>query len=174
MGYEFKKQLNLGKRGEWVMEKYHAAVYKIETVGMKSERAGVDRIFTHRKDGKVYKVEIKTDFLAQKYGNIIIETVSVDTENIPGWALTSTSDIIIFYLWHKQEVLYFRTAHLKKMVAVWKGMYGETARIRNKNYHTIGIKLPCSEARKHAFAVRQGIDPEWMKANYKKWLNETL
>ena len=169
MTYDFTEQLNSGKKGEWVMDKYHAPFYRIDKVGRAVELAeGYDRIFTSRKE-KRYRVEIKTDYLSQKYGNIIIETVSVDTHNIPGWALTSQCDVLIFYLWHLHEVLYYWMPVIKEQVPAWKLRYGETAIIPNDGYNTIGIKLPLDTAREYTFAIRSTIDPYWMKENHKTW-----
>jgi hypothetical protein len=174
MDYDFGKQYLTGKAGEWVMDKYHAVAYKIQDATRLQEKQGIDRVFVHRSGGRRFLIEIKTDFKAQIFGNIIIETVSVDTQNKPGWAVTSQSDIIIFYLWYLREVLYFRTSIIKKNVPVWKEKYGETAVISNQTYNTIGIKLPLEEARKYAFATRSGVDPDWMKENHKRWLGDVL
>jgi hypothetical protein len=93
--YEFEKQLNFGLAGEWVMDRYHEPYYYVEDGSEADDRRGIDKWY-HR-DGKRYGVQIKTDGLAQKYGNIIFETISVDTYDKPGWAFTSECDVMIFY-----------------------------------------------------------------------------
>lgn len=175
MGYEFGKQFKIGQAGEWVMSKYHEILYHITKSSMQGERDGYDFIFVNRKSGKKYKVEIKTDQKVQIFGNIIIETVSVDNPFRAGWGVTSQSDIIIFYLWETKEVLYFWTKDIKSNIDKWKRQYGETAVIENKRgYNTIGIKLPYKQAVKVSFARRKGVDPYWMKQNYRLWLSEIL
>ena len=127
MTYKFDKQLSKGKAGEWVMDRYHEPFYHIDKVDPAIEkRDGYDRIYTSRVDGydRPVKVEIKTDYLSQRYGNIIIETVSMDSHDIPGWALTSRCDVLIFYLWHLNEVLYYRMSDVEEKVPAWKLQYG--------------------------------------------------
>ena len=70
MIYDFKKQLDMGKAGEWVMDKYHAPHYAIKKASRSEDHRGIDRWY--RRDGRRYSVEIKTCGKVQDTGNIII------------------------------------------------------------------------------------------------------
>lgn len=170
MSYDFREQLNEGKKGEWVMDKYHAPLYHVKKVDMELERVGIDRIYITKATGMQYHVEIKTDFMSQDTGNIVVETVSVDTDNKIGWGYTSQADVIIFYLWYLQEILYFNPALIKSRLDWWQKTF-RNVRIKNNDYFTHGILLPLSAARNNAFKIRKPVDPDWMKHNYKEWAN---
>jgi len=165
--YDFKEQYISGLAGEWVMEKYHLPFYEIEKTGKRGEKAGIDFIFS-RGEEKQWLVEVKTDFKSQIYGNVIMEIVSVDRTNKPGWAYTSTCDYLLYYLWHTNEVLYFQMGEIKNNIDAWKEDY-PVRPIKNDGFNTIGVKLPVTVAKQHSRWIRNQVDPYWMKKNYKKW-----
>lgn len=63
------------------------------------QKSGIDFIFNI----DFSKLDIKTrNYYAYKYHDILLETVSIVENNIPGWLYTSKSDIII-YAWLNKE-----------------------------------------------------------------------
>lgn len=80
--YGFHHQLNAGKRGERFIDSYFADAYKIYQPDLSFEKiAGIDRIWTDKRDKRVLGVEYKTDETAIKTGNVFLETISVASEN---------------------------------------------------------------------------------------------
>lgn len=105
---------------------------------MDSQRRGIDRIFTHRRTGKVFFVEYKADFYVS--GNAFIETVSVDTTNTPGWALTSEADILIYYFVRLDDAFVLPMA-VARRIAKAPSRYPLVS-VPNKGYMTKGLLVP--------------------------------
>ena len=105
MIHDFSESLGKGKKGEWIMDRYHDPFYSIKQATKRQDNRGIDRIY--KANGKSYLVQIKTDFKSQIHGNVTPETISDMERGIKGWGYTSMCEILIWYLWHKEEVLYF-------------------------------------------------------------------
>jgi len=160
--YSFDEQLKLGKQGELIIDYYLSHYYDLRAASRAEQRLGIDSVLTSHA-GKVVKLEYKTDFMSQKTGNIVIETISVDTRNKPGWGLTSKSDIIIFYLYHLHRLFFIKTSLIKDNIAQWQQDY-RTVKIRNKDYHTHGVLVPVVVLENIAWRIVDNVNPEFVKA----------
>jgi len=148
--YEFDKQLEDGENHEEELDNYYSKWYQISKISLTAQKAGIDRVWTNNKDGFRYSVEYKSDTTAARTGNAFIETVSVDTSNKPGWAYSSCSQILIYYIPPLKIAYRFKTLEIKYFVNEWKKKY-RLQPILNKGYKTIGILVPLSEFIKHAY-----------------------
>jgi hypothetical protein len=142
----FNKALLVGQSYEQVLDKVFSSEYVIEAVTRVEQRQGIDRIF-YSIDGGQVSVEYKADLKAARTGNAFIETVSVDTMSIPGWAYTSKADVLAYYipalgLCHLIDFVDLRS-HLKD----WRTKY-RTIRTKpelNDGYRTHGLLVPLTE-----------------------------
>jgi len=96
--YQFEAQLRKGEAYEAVLDNFFREKFDIQPVQMCDQRRGIDRIFTSKKNGSILKIEYKADSKAAQTGNAFIETVSVDTQQKPGWAVYSEADYLIYYI----------------------------------------------------------------------------
>jgi hypothetical protein len=159
--YEFDKQLADGESHEETLDKFYSKWYRVSRVSMDAQKSGIDRVFTNNTDGFRYSVEYKADTTAANTGNAFIETVSVDTNNKPGWAYSSCSQIIIYYIPPKKIAYRFKTLEIKYFVNEWKKKY-RIVEVPNNGYHTIGVLVPLKELAKLAYKVDEirGKDDE--------------
>lgn len=148
--YDFRTQLNAGKRIETALDKYFSKWYEILPVDLSVEiNQGIDRIFTSKLDGSKKSVEYKADFKSHFTGNVYIElSVNSDsgyTKN--GWATHSKADIIVYSIVNGLEVVQLfilQPSVISNLLETWKGQYRNVT-CNNKGYHSIGILVPMSE-----------------------------
>lgn len=146
-------QLGKGEKGEQCLDRHFSKRYDIDPVDGKQQRQGIDRIWTHKGDGREYTVEYKTDSRTAETGNVFIETMSVDTEEKLGWAYTSKAQLLVYYV-PQCETAYTGTAYIvemtkiKKLLPKWSKAYKDrVVSVPNGdengvNYHTWGILVP--------------------------------
>ena len=148
MTYDFDHQRSAGEQGETFLDAFfRERGHAIRPAAPDEQRQGIDRVFTAQ-DGKVTRVEYKTDFLAAKTGNAFIETVSVDTHGKMGWALTSQADYLIYYLPGKViYVLSFTSLHWA--LPQWIRNYPAKS-APNRGYATHGVLVPLEELAQYA------------------------
>lgn len=118
----------------------------------RGEKLG-DRVFS--KDGKRWFVEYKSDESASKTGNAFVETISVDSQGVPGWAHTCRADFIMYYLPLDGLIYVFRPRRMRKLIPKWEKKYPTrpTSKGQNKGYNTHGILVPLREFEKRANMV---------------------
>ena len=144
MTYSMKKQLLLGEESEQFLDRHFADRFTIYPATREQQRLGIDRIFIQRPSKLRYLVEYKTDWTAARTGNVFIETVSVDTKDIPGWAYSSQSDWLIYYTPQKQRAFILSFPKLRALLPEWIQNYKAAPPIPNRDYHTLGILVPLS------------------------------
>jgi len=144
--YDFEEQLKKGKEKELFLDNYFSQWYSISGVSRLHEKAGIDRIF-HDNGGRVFTVEYKSDNITHKTGNFFVETLSVKEENKLGWAYTSQSQLILYFVPEWKTVYVIDTVRLKKLLLSWIKIYPEK-NVSNKGYTTVGIPVPKSEFKK--------------------------
>ena len=137
--YEFNVMLKLGEKHEADLDVYFSKWYRIERVNMELQRLGVDRLF-NRPDGTRISVEYKADDTAARTGNAFIETVSVDNQNKPGWALSSIAQVLIYYIPPLQDIYIIRMLDLKMDIEKLVSNH-EVKQIPNGGYMTEGIPV---------------------------------
>jgi len=154
--YNFNEQYEKGVKGENRLDKFFNTIFNIGQVPRILQQFGCDRIFTNIQSKKRYLIEYKSDERAAKSGNIFVETISVDTENKLGWAYTSCSQYICFYIPGKGEIYIVSTLYIKAKISEWISKY-EIKRIKNEGYYTEGVAVPIDEIKKIATAYYEGI-----------------
>ncbi len=113
------------------------------------QREGIDRVFAPRDGKPSFTVEYKTDFTGVRTHNMFVETVSVDREHKPGWAVSSQADWLLYYLPEPEDLIYaIRFTDLRANLDYWRGTCPERS-IPNHgvagDYNTIGLLVPQAE-----------------------------
>jgi hypothetical protein len=154
MTYQFAEQLAQGQTYEQQLDARFADRYIIQPATPQQQRQGIDRVYRPRSTPhEVLYVEYKADKTAARTGNAFVETVSVDTANKPGWAITSQADWLFYLVPGAAEVLYIiRMADLRAKLPLWERRY-DSRRIPNQGYHTVGLLVPLDEFERIAYAV---------------------
>lgn len=141
--HEFSDRLKRGEAIECALDEHFAERYSIRKATMKEQREGIDRVFTDA-DGESFAVEIKADWRASDTGNVFIETVSVDTQMVDGWAYTSKAGWLVYAFPQERRYVLVRLAELRKKLREWLRAYPR-AKARNATYHTHGVLVPVAE-----------------------------
>lgn len=145
MIYDMSTQLARGEEAERLLDRHFADRFEIRDATRQQQRQGIDRIFIRYTTLRPYQIEYKTDWAASRTGNAFIETVSVDTKNIPGWAYTSRSQWLIYYLPPQQRILILSFAKLRTLLPQWVRIHKPAPPIPNQGYNTRGILVPLTE-----------------------------
>ena len=152
MTYSFKKQFNFGRKQEKYLDELFMGKFNIRPANRAQERNGIDRIFTEISTGKIFTIQYKADKTAAHTGNAFVETVSVDTQNAPGWAVSCQADFIIYYIVDIGPAYVLRPRDIRKNLKMWQGKYDER-RIPNRGYHTVGLLVPLREFENLSVAI---------------------
>lgn len=151
--HAFGERLTDGERGETFLDAFFGLFYEVLKVGRDEQRSGIDRRFnTLWPEGdyiqdepmQLVPIEYKTDFRTQDTGNVFIETVSVDTADKAGWAYSSQSAYLVYYIPALWRIYIVRMAKLRYACQTWEWRYS-TAKAHNSNYDTHGLKVPVEE-----------------------------
>ena len=138
--YNFDTQLKLGQGYEKDIFEHLKKDNWIIDIGDRSfQQQGIDCIIS--KGDLTYSIEIKSDTRASKTGNLFIETISVDRQNKKGWAYTTQSDFIFYYLPIDLIVYILSSKWVKASVKKWESIYPKRT-IKNQGYNTVGLLIP--------------------------------
>lgn len=102
---DLRNGLNWEKKLATIIEKF-IITYKVKNIkysteeGRKIQRSGVDYTLSAAEQGWEAKTRSNIYYLR----GILLETVSVEHQNIPGWVYTSEADVIA-YVWQTQNKL---------------------------------------------------------------------
>lgn len=107
-----------------------------------------------RRDGKLYNVEYKSGIQTFYTGNVFLETVSVDSENKPGWVYTCKADFIAYGALLNGKILIFLPSKLRDCIEGLKTKFPtkKTNKGQNTGYDTHGVIVPLAYAEKHLAA----------------------
>lgn len=152
MTYQFNTQLTAGAKGERRLDAFFQRWFTIRPATMEQQRQGIDRVYTRRNDQRVFTVEYKTDSTAGKTGNAFVETISVDTDNKPGWAITSQAQVLVYYIPDTGIIYVIDFARIRHHLPRWQQQYPHRA-IPNRGYHTHGHLVPLLEFEKIATQI---------------------
>jgi len=152
--YDFKTQLSIGEQYETLLDNHYSQWYDIFSLSMQAQKAGIDRIWVNKNNGFRYSVEYKSDRTASTTGNVFIETMSVDKTNKLGWAYTSCSQILVYYLPFEHTAYHITTLTIKNMVEKWERNYSSRS-IPNGDYSTIGILVPINVFKNECYNIHQ-------------------
>jgi hypothetical protein len=150
--YSFQRQLEQGQEGEKFLDGFFSPDWRIEAATPVQQRQGIDRVFTHRANGRALTVEYKTDVKAGMTGNAFVETESVSAGHKPGWALSSRADYLVYYIPEPATVYIIRMVDLRRQLPIWKARH-RTRQVSNVGYVTTGILVPLSELERIAIEV---------------------
>ena len=140
--YEFKTQLAKGQKYEEILDEHFTQWYKIKPVSLQFQRLGIDRVFTDENDIRI-TVEYKTDFRAEKTGNVFIELISVDKTQKPGWVQSSIAQLLVYYI-PGRGIITIPMMEIKKRIKEWMKKYN-VIYCANKTYKSWGLVIPISE-----------------------------
>jgi hypothetical protein len=150
--YTFDAQKAKGDSGESFLDCWFAIDYEVCPATRQEQRRGIDRIFIQRRTGQRFRVEYKTDYKAAETGNAFVETVSVDTAGRAGWAYSSQSDYLIYYIPADGLIYVLALEVLRCELPRWLREYPHRA-AQNEGYATHGVLVPLDEFEKHAEVV---------------------
>jgi hypothetical protein len=160
--YDMNRQLRKGEAAERYLDSLFGSQFDIRRATRAEQRQGIDRIFTRPYDGKEFKIEYKADKTAATTGNAFVETVSVDTDNKPGWALTCQADYILYYVVGTGRVYVLRPKVIQEHLERWARDY-PLRHIPNGTYQTVGLLVPLHEFEQAAVKIvgpRSAAPPE--------------
>jgi hypothetical protein len=108
-----------------------------------------DRHF--ERDGEAYLIEYKSGLQTAHTGNVFLETISVDTQNVPGWVYTCQADYIFYAALLNGEILVFAPADLRARIDALRATFREVATCKHQNdgYNTHGVIVPLTYAERH-------------------------
>lgn len=147
MVYKFDKQLKDGEEGELYLDKYFREWFIVTPVNMSLQRKGIDRTFLRKSNSERITVEYKKDTKARQTNNLFIETVSIDNQDKPGWAVYSEADILVSYI-PPMKIIITPMSIIKSHLRLWTDIYPEKV-IPNMGYNTLGICVPIREIEKY-------------------------
>lgn len=150
MAYNMNWQLARGEDAERRLDRHFANRFHIAPATRAQQRQGIDRHFKPRRTvqnspGAAFTVEYKTDWTAARTGNAFIETVSVDSQGIPGWVYTSRADWLAYYVPGLHRVYLITFAALRARLPAWRHRHPPAPPIPNGSYNTLGILVPLNE-----------------------------
>ena len=146
--YSFDGQLEKGKEHEAILDAFFSSQYEISEVPSSLQQLGMDRIFVSKKSGVKASVEYKTDFIAQNTGNVFIETESVDNLGGPGWAFSSMSQILIYFIPEANIIFMADMLKLKLDIDFLCVNYGIKS-VKNETYTMLGTPVPIDKFREY-------------------------
>jgi hypothetical protein len=144
MTYDFRTKLQEGLRAEEFLDRILSSNYRIKPASKSQQRQGIDRIITHVLTGQSWRVEYKTDQTAGNTGNAFVETISVDSRLKLGWAVTSESDLLFYYIPADGLIYVIPFEKLRTQLPRWLRSYPVRS-IPNGGYSTHGILVPLHE-----------------------------
>ncbi len=108
-----------------------------------------DRHFS--KGARALTIEYKSGLQTAYTGNVFLETISVDTQQKPGWVHTCQADFIFYAALGNHRILVFRPDRLRAALPELKRRFREvaTGNKQNKGYDTHGVLVPLAYAEQH-------------------------
>lgn len=103
------------------------------------------------KEGRHFHIEYKSGMQTFSTGNIFLETISVDSENKPGWVYTSRADYIYYGALLNRKILVFFPHVLRREIEALKAKFPvkPTGKGQNSTYKTWGVIVPLNYAETH-------------------------
>ena len=146
----FEKQKPYAELFEtWLYQREN--IINVVKADVSKEKQGIDYIITN-KDNKVFNVQLKTDFLADKTGNILFEVISqayTDQASVIGAEFNMPSSDYIFYLLVPSgRLLCFQFRELLEYVIEHYDTFKNRAIANDNNgikYKTLCLLIPLSK-----------------------------
>lgn len=123
----------------WIIERTSQHQERVLCLGDRQFNTGSETFYVEYKSG------IQTFYT----GNIFLETVSVDTENKPGWVYTCKANYIMYAALLNKQILVFLPDALRAAIEDLKRKFREvpTSKGQNATYKTWGVIVPMAYAR---------------------------
>lgn len=144
MTHNFNDKLAEGQAIERELDAYFRDQYFIAAASPADQRAGIDRLFRDKQTNRLTAIEYKADFQAGKTGNAFIETVSVDAVAKAGWALSSESAYIFYFVASTRKLYIVDIEVLRRWLPLWEDLF-EKRYAQNEGYRTYGVLVPLEE-----------------------------
>lgn len=141
--HSFDTKLRQGQVVERELDEYFRERYAIRKASYAEQHAGIDRVFTDAGTEERHTVEYKADWRAHDTGNVFIETVSVDSKDVRGWAYTSQAEWLVYALPQSRRYLLVLMSEMRAKLPCWAKYPKGSA--KNKSYMTHGILVPLAE-----------------------------
>lgn len=155
---KFEKQFTMSpqfKQGmsveTWLDTYFSNHGFKIKRTTPEQERKLClgDRIYSKGMTTKF--VEYKSGIQTFYTGNIFLETVSVDTQNKPGWVYTCKASWVIYAALLNKTILWFDPVYLRSIIETLKTKHRVVStHAQNATYKTWGVIVPLEKAKKLA------------------------
>lgn len=142
--YDLQNQLELSRLRDSEIDKHFSDSWHIQKVGRDFERAGIDRIWTHKTSGRRWTVEYKHDTLAHKTGNVFVEVESVEG-SARGWAYTSCARVVVYYVVGGEYAFVTRMDEIERKLPWWEATFPKkhaTTLNKGRSYKTHGVLVP--------------------------------
>lgn len=157
--YSFSVQLEKGEGAEARLDRFFGRFYCISSVDAQAQRWGIDRIWWRRDMTIRCSVEYKTDWAAERTGNVFIETVSVDSQNKPGWVYTSVAQLLVYYLPQSGVAYIAPMLAVREATKEWAQTHQEMP-VPNDGYNTKGLLIPLAEFAEKCQAKKIKLDSQ--------------
>lgn len=146
MRLEQTPQYRQGMAVEAFLDEYFSVAhgYHIERVSGYEERVEKKGDRRFYRDGRWTFVEYKSGIQTYYTGNVFLETISVDTANIPGWVYTCRADVIVYAALLNDRLLLFHPDDLRHQIGDLSRRYRtvKTGKGQNTGYATHGVIVP--------------------------------
>jgi hypothetical protein len=150
--YSFQRQLAQGEEGEKFLDEFFSPDFHIQRATREEQRQGIDRRFSHKRTGRKWAVEYKTDARAGQTGNAFVETESVSAGHKAGWALSSRADFLVYFVPEPATIYLLPMAAVRRKLQDWAARY-PSRQVANVGYVTTGLLVPLHEFERIAAEV---------------------
>lgn len=161
--HTFDKSFEKARLYEAELDKFFDGAYRLEHATMEQERSGIDRIFENRRSRVRYSVEYKTDHQAHETGNVFIETMSVDSADKKGWAFTSVSQVLVYFIPKLEYAMRADMLDVKRRLPEWIHRYREVPATNKSRggefYRTLGRLVPVDVFRECCLEIHDVAAP---------------
>lgn len=117
---EFNKDLSFGKDGEYIIYKFlckHESTLDLINVSDDKWFQNFDIDYLQKTKNGINKIEIKTDRIAHRTGNIVYEFISNKYCNSLGCFKKTEADFLFYYLYETKILYIFVIEELKEWVS---------------------------------------------------------
>jgi hypothetical protein len=143
MPHDFDKSKGVEDRWAPVLDEWLRQHYRIREATRDEQWRGIDRVAIDD-DGREVGIDYKCDQVAQRTGNLFVETVSNDRSGRKGWTLTGEAEWV-FYFATPSTVYAFREDRLREALPGWTARF-KTRPAPNARFNTLGVCVPVAAA----------------------------
>lgn len=145
-------QFKQGKNVEAFLDEFFAyRGWQIKQTTAHEERALCLGDRHYSRGNEKWLVEYKSGIQTFYTGNVFLETVSVDSQNKPGWVYTCKADVLFYAALLNKKILVMLPYFLRANIEMLKTQFREvpTKNKQNEGYNTWGVIVPFEYAEKH-------------------------